>query len=530
METDFKKTFILHWLPWLIIALGFILRLDLYLLNRSLWLDEAFIAVNFLDKSLIQLLQPPLDYSHYMNTSLGFMVMANLSVTLFGNSDLILRLFPFVCGVASLWLFYQMAKAYISPKAVPLALLFFAISGSLIHYASEFKQYSSDVTIAILLFLLAAYVLKHTLTITRILLLALVGSLAVWFSHSSAFILAVIGGYLIVFYGFERQWKSMFTIAIITLMWLCSFLAMYLMTTGGGINEATPITQYHLHVWNSWGAFMPSPFSMAGLKWIYHNYFQMFDYPGSLGLTSVAGVVFMIGCIAMLGHQKQSLFLLTLPIVLTALVSFFYRYPFQGRMILFLLPSLYLILAEGIMQIELKLLAYPKTAIVTIVTQVILVAALIINLNPYQHTHQEMKQILSYVQTRQQPKDRIYLYHWAEPAFRYYAADYQLSYDDCHIITPIPKNEYTKEIDYFRGKLGLNPTDVSETQCILGVSESFHQSLPDLEKLRQHGRVWVIFSHITESEKMLFFKYLDSVGKRLDEFHQPGSFVYLYQL
>ena len=529
MATDFKKTFV-HWLPWLIIALGLILRVDQYLLNRSLWLDEAFIAVNFLDQSLIQLLQPPLDYSHYMNISLGFLAMGKLSVTLFGNSDLILRLFPFVCGVASLWLFYQMAKAYVSPKAVPLALLFFAISDSLIYYASEMKQYSSDVTIAILLFLLVAYVLKQSLTISKILLLALVGTLAVWFSHSSAFILAAIGGYLIVCYGFERQWKSMFTIAIISLMWLCSFLAMYLMTTGGGINEATPITEYHLQVWNSWDAFMPSPFSMTGLKWIYHNYFEMFDYPGSLGLTSVAGVVFIIGCIAMLGHQKQSLLLLTLPIVITVLVSFFYRYPFQGRMILFLLPSLYLILAEGLIQIQLRLLAYPKTAIVTIATQVILVAALIINLNPYQHTDQEIKPILSYLQTHQQAKDRVYLYHWAEPAFRYYAADYQFNYDDCDLITPIPKNEYTKEIDYFRGKRGLKPADVSETQCILGVSESFHQSQPDLEKLRHHGRVWVIFSHVVESEKMLFLKYLDNMGERLDEFHQPGSFVYLYQL
>jgi hypothetical protein len=41
MKIDIKQTFF-RWLPWLIIALGFILRLDLYFWNRSLWLDEPF--------------------------------------------------------------------------------------------------------------------------------------------------------------------------------------------------------------------------------------------------------------------------------------------------------------------------------------------------------------------------------------------------------------------------------------------------------------------------------------------------------
>jgi hypothetical protein len=49
------------------------------------------------------------------------------------------------------------------------------------------------------------------------------------------------------------------------------------------------------------------------------------------------------------------------------------------------------------------------------------------------------------------------------------------------------KNEYTKEVDYFRIKQGLKPVSVDKTQCILGISETFYQSQPDLDQLQNRG-------------------------------------------
>ena len=43
---------------WIIIGLGIILRLVQYLYNRSLWLDEASLALNVIEKSFSGLLQP----------------------------------------------------------------------------------------------------------------------------------------------------------------------------------------------------------------------------------------------------------------------------------------------------------------------------------------------------------------------------------------------------------------------------------------------------------------------------------------
>jgi 4-amino-4-deoxy-L-arabinose transferase-like glycosyltransferase len=522
MKIDIKQTFF-RWLPWLIIALGFVLRLDQYLFNRSLWLDEAFFVVNVVDRTFLELFKAPLEYSGHIMPP-GVLVMAKLSITLFGNSDFILRLFPFLCGVLSLVLFYQLAKVYISEKAVPLALFFFAISGTLIFYSSEFKQYSSDVMIVIALLLLVAHLQGNTLTFARLFILTIVGTLAVWFSHASVFILATIGIYLILPYLLNKQWQTVIELAAVYWIWLLSFAILYFLI----INIETPTNAWMHEFWTIHNAFMPSPFSVEGIQWFYDRFLLTMKNPGSLNNVQLAGCLVIMGCITMLANRKGTLFLLTLPVFIALIVSSFEKYAFHTRLLLFLMPALYLIIAEGIVQLQVKLLAYPKTSIVTIAIQIILFLS-IIDFPLYKRSvRQEIKPVMEYVQENKQANDVIYLYYWAEPAFRYYANFYDFNYDDCHIITPLPTNKYTKEVDYSRNKRNLKPVRVNETQCILGISEYFGGSKRELDKLR--GRVWFIFSHVGGHRRELFVKHLDKRGTRLDEKRQPGVFLYLYKL
>lgn len=45
-------------LIYFLIVLGIILRLVQYLYNRSIWLDESFIALNIMNRSFLELLKP----------------------------------------------------------------------------------------------------------------------------------------------------------------------------------------------------------------------------------------------------------------------------------------------------------------------------------------------------------------------------------------------------------------------------------------------------------------------------------------
>ena len=91
---------------WAFVGLGLLVRLVRYLVVYPIWHDEAFLAVNFLDRGYLDLLRP-LDYSQV--APILFLWIELTSVRLFGFSEWSLRFFPAVCGLASVFLFRHIA-------------------------------------------------------------------------------------------------------------------------------------------------------------------------------------------------------------------------------------------------------------------------------------------------------------------------------------------------------------------------------------------------------------------------------------
>ena len=162
---DFKFLFDRPILPYLIIAFGIAMRLIQYLANRSLWADEAVLALNIVNRSYLELLQP-LDYDQ--GAPIGFLMVEKLAVQILGNNEYALRLFPFVCGIGSLFLFYELGKKLIPKSAVIISLALFASLQYLVYYSAELKQYSSDVAIALFLYLLLLPLLQQKLNQSQI--------------------------------------------------------------------------------------------------------------------------------------------------------------------------------------------------------------------------------------------------------------------------------------------------------------------------------------------------------------------------
>ena len=176
-----------------LILLGLLLRLRQYLVMRSLWLDEAMLALNIIGRTYAGLLQP-LAYSQ--GGPVAFLLAEKLVITLLGNHELALRLIPFVAGCDSLVLFALLLRQVLGKTGTYTALALFAIGSPLIYYASEVKQYSSDVFIALLLLWLAGGTVHPDGQTDfrpgrRNLLLAIIGALSLWFSHPALFVLAV---------------------------------------------------------------------------------------------------------------------------------------------------------------------------------------------------------------------------------------------------------------------------------------------------------------------------------------------------
>ena len=468
-------------LPWVIIGIGIVLRLIPYLSNRSLWLDESCLSLNIINRSFPELLQP---LSYNQGAPIGFLLLEKIAVNLFKNTEYALRLFPLLFGIVSLFLFYYVAKQFIRPKAVPIALSLFAISGPLIYYSSEVKQYSADVAIALLLYFVTNNILSKKMTASRVAFFGLVGAAAIWFSHPAVFILIGVGASLTLFYLSRKEWSRIAGLSIAYSLWGLSLTTCYLIFLRDLSNNRV-LSDYWLN------GFMPfPPLSLNDFQWFFITFFKIFEHPTGLYLYGIAVLAFLIGIFQYSG-EKEKIFILILPIFFALIASGFHVYPFHGRLLLFIVPSLLLFIAEGAAYITDKTMHSSSTIGITFI-------CLLFFIKPFNHTVEEIKPVLNYIRAQKQPTDITYLYYSSQYAFKYYSEQYGFTEND-YIVGISSRNNWMNYIE-------------------------------DLNKLRGKKRVWILFSHDRKSEKILFLHYLNSIGKRLDFCDSNGASAYLYDL
>lgn len=482
-----------HRLPWVIIGLGLILRLVQYASNRSLWLDEALLALNIINRSFLELLQP-LDYNQ--GAPIGFLMLEKLAVQAFGTSEYALRLFPLIAGILSLFLFYVVARRYITSTATPIALSLFAISGPLIYYSSEVKQYSTDVAIMLILYSVTIYVTSERIAASRIALFGVVGAIAIWFSHPSVFVLGGIGITLALFCIGKKDYERLARLSPAYLLWAVSFCVFYFVSLRSLSNNQALL--------NFWAAgFMPfPPSSISDVKWFSDTFFKMFNDPVGLSLKGIAALTFLVGCVSMFAEKKERFALLLSPPLLVLLASALHKYPFRGRLLLFIVPSLLLFIAEGAKEImdrtRNRLHVVGPLLLCLLFFHPLLSAAHDL-IKP--RDREAIKPVIRYVKEHKQTGELLYLYHASQYAFKYYSGD-----GSCY------------DID-----------------CVMGIAspDNWRNYMEDLNKLRGKERVWILFSHVFRrrgDEQKFFINYLESIGTKLDLFEAPGAAVYLYDL
>lgn len=119
------------------------LRLRALLANRSLWLDEVFLATGVRDLSFLQLLTESLPYNQ--SAPPGFLLATRLGVSTLGTDLMAIRIVPFASGLLVLVVALLVARLAFQRRTSQLFfLLLIGVSPALVYYSTEFKQYSSD--------------------------------------------------------------------------------------------------------------------------------------------------------------------------------------------------------------------------------------------------------------------------------------------------------------------------------------------------------------------------------------------------
>jgi len=476
--------------------LGFFLRLHLYGVNRSFWLDEAVLALNILNRSFLDLLRP---LSYNQGAPIGFLTLQKAVVSLLGSRDYIFRLIPLWAGLVSIPLMYSVSRRYVRGIAPFVSLGLFVLSPKLTYYSSELKPYSSDVLATLLLLLIASKCFENEANLRTLITLGIVGVLVVWFSYPALFIFAGIFLILGLVFAKRRDLYRLWWLIGIGGVWGANWLLIYLISLRYlASNEV--LASY----WSD--SFAPLP-PWSDFGWYYNASIVILNNPTGLPVSLITVGLLILGIFSHAFRQWPLMLVLITPFLLTLMASALGKYPFSGRLLLFAVPLLLLLLAEGVERIRVMLLRMNKPIASLVALSLMVYFLYTPAIGAYRglkspQMSEHIKPVMAYLSQSRLRTDLIYVYYGAKPAFEFYAPLYGF---DRH--------------DYMVGVYARNDPD---------------RYLQDINNLRGHQRVWVVFSHICHwcgvNEEDFFLTHLSKIGVKKDEFISDGASVYLYDL
>jgi hypothetical protein len=425
---------------------GAALRLIPYFLNRSLWLDEAKLALNITDRSFIGLLQP-LDYGQV--APVLFLFIEKVNILLFGNSEYSLRLFPLLCGLLSLPLIYRLTKT-LTGNAIAALIALFILSTSclIIYYSGEVKQYECDLFAALCLLNLVFDPALHSNENKRHILLAIAGSVLIFLSNITVLVLFTIAVYYLCKYGLGFLFKRRLLLAAFS-SWAIFFSINYFCFLYNSPNRAYQNREWH-------NDFMPLQFfSLKFPLWIYVKFLSLFDF---YALPFV--FVFLITIVLFITkRQWLFLFFLLFPLFLHFAVSGFELYPFYTRLILYLAAFITPMISLGLFEIiEVIRKRLNKYAAIIVLAGVLSFMPIALAKNNYIWHEEEIRNSIDFINSNIQPGQKVYVYYGAQFAIMYYERINYVSFEkDIIYGTPnrtTPQN-YLNEINNLNGEVWL---------------------------------------------------------------------------
>ncbi len=304
------------------IASGLLLWGINLLYGRPLFIDEANVARNLFDRGFGGLFLP-LAYEQYAPPL--YLVLTKVMAEAFGYGELSLRLPAFLGGLVAV---YGLVRAGEHLQLgywglLPLALLF--VNPTVLRYVTEVKPYGMDLGVA------AGLIALHLRTRPPVLgSWAIIGVVCPWLSLPSVFVLAAIG-----LDGLRNRWQWLWPIGA----WLVSFALLYGLVLRASVGSGY-LNAYHA------AYFFPLPDSWSALR-------QIAELgQGVLRVTvgyTVLGWIWATGLLLFsLYHLRAEQGWLVLPLLLVVAASALRQYSLIDRLLLFVLPSLWLLLSLAV--------------------------------------------------------------------------------------------------------------------------------------------------------------------------------------
>lgn len=504
----------------IVLLIGAILSILQFISNRSLWRDEAMLALNIVNKSHSELLKP-LEYLQV--APILFLQIVKIFSKIIPNSEFGLRLFPLISYLLSLFLFCKIVKIiHKNYYTIIFSLSLFVFNATLIYYSSEVKQYMTDVLIltSIYFLILKSYKsekIKHYS-------LGIVGAISIFLSNVAPIILFTAGFYLLYKYYLNER-KKILNLIGIYIIWLSSFLIYYFIF----INNH-PLREGMINFWSPY-AFMPTnPLTIQFYNFLLTKaimIIKMNSFSPMIPLFSshifqftnvCLSLLILIGVINIIIKKRIDIIILTLtPLLLQLFLSSFKLYPFDIRLILYTCSCIIIICSYGfdylinVLIVDTKIERFRLLAIFI----PLIMFYFFYKGGEFTIENVEFKKNITFIEQNMHKKDRVYIAFCPVPTFKYYNKTSFIKMDTNNIIYEDGlSNIYYKQVYY--SKMNNN---VCKNE-ILKDSVYFSNRMNLLS-----GRVWFLFDYDSQFLK----DYFDTKGKKaIQTYNAHGSVVYLY--
>ena len=383
--------------------------------NRSMWGDEVALALNIVDRSYLELLQP-LDYAQV--APIGFLLLTKTFTLIFGNFDWVLRIIPFLSYLLSIPLCFLVSKHLLHSRTIAfLTTAFFSTNTYIIYYSWEAKQYSLDILIALISLYNTLY-FQRTKEKSALIIYCIMGVFAVWFSHSAIIILFTVGIYTLYIHFIVKR-KRQFISLIPIFFWIFSFFIYYF-----SFIYNHPSKKIMNAFWQNY--FLPyNPFTFDFFFFLYkatgnvlfnfinyHTYFLK-EVDNSINLTIgvlILLVSFIGVCSLWKNKKKNVLFFIFFPFLTHLFLSYFKFYPFAKRFFLYSEPFTILLFVCG----SITIFNYFQSKIISLAYLVLFLpffvnSFLLIQTLPHRHG---FKDALTYIEKKINEEEDIYLHYW----------------------------------------------------------------------------------------------------------------------
>lgn len=446
----------------ILICVGVSIRMNV--VGRTLWLDEAMLAISLNTRSFLELCATPLDWNQ--SAPVVYVYIIKIIISLFGNSEFVFRVFSIVCYAAVLVIFYVLVRRVIQTDFPMLWTAALANVAFLLEYSNMFKPYIFD-ALSVMLVLLFYYLYREEKIAFPV--LCGVYFLLIWCSNPVAFYAGGVVAYECIHALLCREKRAFWRGVCLGVSICVSFIIMYFVWL-----KPTIATSNLSEFWEGY----EMPLLIRSREVLEHALYLIKFVTQGIGpmwkMVLFLAVVALV--VNVIWKRNAYIWALTIGMAINLLASNLGFFPMSDRMFLFIIPLLVFLavfMIKWLVELVVKE-TYQKWVVV------FLAAVLLLSGEGVKKYHsgeayipgEEANESIAYIQEHLTKDDLIYVYYPAIPVFMY-----KMGYDNLSV------GGFENNVYYGHGffcKDGGSPEDIEYIS-------------------RQKG-IYVLFSHVVDYE------------------------------